>query len=119
MQLSVLENRILHDLPEEYHDLVEREFAKFESEISRMSPDEDKVGQATLTDSEQRKVRTTNQYGDYGHTIVELQCIKAVALKHNVPDWTSFVDPELTYEEVMSEIKAHANPTMKGMGNRR
>lgn len=113
MQLSILENRLLHRLPEKHHEAVEEEFSLFEMESSRLSEEPDKHGQATLTDREIQRATTTNQNGNYGHTVVELQAIKGVAMSYGIDDWLSYVDPELTYEENMSIIENEANPTMK------
>lgn len=113
MQLSVLESRLLNELPSEVHETVEKEFSRFEMEASRLSEEPDKTGQATLTDREIDRAETTNQNGKYGHTIIELQCIKAAAIKHELEDWPSYVDPTLTYEENIDIIKTEANSTMK------
>jgi hypothetical protein len=113
MQLSVLESRLLHKLPEKHHETVEKEFEKFEMETSRLSKDADKTGQATLTDREISRATTTNQNGEHGHTIIELQCIKAVGMEYQLEDWLSYVDPTLTYEENIDIIKSESNSTMK------
>jgi len=113
MQLSILENRILHRLPEKHQKVVKEEFSRFEMESSRLSEKPDKHGQATLTDEEIYRAATTNQNGNYGHTVVELQAIKGVAMSYGIDDWLSYVDPELTYEENMSIIENEAKPTMK------
>lgn len=113
MQLSVLESRLLHELPEKQHETVEKEFSRFEIETSRLSEDPEKAGQATLTDREIQRATTTNQNGDYGHTVIELQAIKGVAMKHGIDDWISYVDPELSHEENMEIMRTEANPTMK------
>lgn len=110
MQLSVLESRLLEKLPETHHEVVEKEFAKFEMETSRLGETDEKAGQATLTDREIERANTTNQYGSEGHTIIELQAIKAVALKHGIDDWLSYVDPTLTHEENMTLLEQKANP---------
>lgn len=99
--VSVLENRIMHEIPEEYHEDIEREFARFEFETARM-PEEiesDKAGQASLTDREIERTPTTNQHGDNGFTVVQLQAIKAKAIQNDVSDWTKKIDKTLTYEE--------------------
>lgn len=113
MQLSVLESRLLHNLPEKHHETVEREFAKFEMETSRVAQDGENYGQATLTDREQTVAETTNQYGDYGHTIIELQCLKAVAIKLGIRDWLSHIDATLSYEENATILESKGEPTMK------
>jgi hypothetical protein len=117
MQLSVLESRLLHELPQKHHETVEKEFAKFEMETSRLGREDDEYGQATLTDREIQRAVTTNQHGDYGHTIIELQAIKAVALHFGIDGWLDYVDPELTYEENMSIIKEKANPKQTQVNN--
>lgn len=113
MQLSILENRLLHRLPDKHEEVVEEEFSRFEMESSRLSNEPDKHGQATLTDREIQRATTTNQNGNYGHTVVELQAIKGVAMSYGIDDWLSYVDPELTYEENMSIIENKCNSTMK------
>lgn len=113
MSLSILESRLLERLPESYHDVVEEEFSRYEMESSRLSEEPDEHGQATLTDREIQRAVTTNQNGDYGHTVIELQVIKGVAMSHGINDWLSYVDPELTYEENMDIIETETNPTMK------
>lgn len=118
MQLSVLESRLIHKLPEKHHETVEKEFERFETESSRISEEPESYGQATLTDREINKANTTNQHGETGHTVIELQYIKAVALKNGVRDWLSYVDPELTYEENALLIENKANPTFKDIPQR-
>jgi hypothetical protein len=113
MQLSVLESRLLHELPEKHHETVEREFAKFEMETTRLGETDEKFGQATLTDRELERAKTTNQYGSHGHTTIELQSLKAVALKHGIDDWLSYVDPELSYGENMDILKNHGSNERK------
>lgn len=113
MSLPILESRLLDRLPESYHDAVEEEFSRYEMESSRLSEEADKHGQATLTDREIHRAVTTNQNGDYGHTVIELQAIKGVAMSYGIDDWLSYVDPELTHEENMDIIETEANPTMK------
>ena len=114
MNLETLENRILHemefypeDIPKDIaKGIIEEEFARFESEIERMSPDEDKVGQATLTEEEiGRFIPLGNQNNDR-LTLIELQCIKAYAIEYGVQDWTSKVDQDLTYEENIELMKS-------------
>jgi len=119
MQLSVLESRLLHALPEEYHDKIQKQFARFETGTSRVSDKHDKIGQATLTKREIERATTTNQNGDYGYTIIELQCIKGAALKYGIDDWLSYVDPEITYEENIGILKEKGNPTNKQISAQR
>lgn len=99
MNLSVLEERIKEEIPEEHHEAIDKEFSRFMMEANRISEDPEKIGQATLTDREIRRAPTTNQHGDYGFTVIQLQYIKAAAIKHGVRDWLSHVDPEITYSE--------------------
>jgi len=113
MQLSVLESRLLHNLPEKHHETVEKEFAKFEMETSRVAQDDENYGQATLTGREIAVANTTNQNGDYGHTIIELQCLKAVAIKLGINGWLSHIDPTLSYEENVTILESKGEPTMK------
>lgn len=118
MQLSILESRLLHNLPEEEHKTVKKEFSKFEMETSRLAQKPDKYGQATLTSLEIDKAVTTNQHGDYGHTIIELQTIKGVAVKLGVKNWLKYVDPKLTHEENMKIMEEQADPTVKELNAR-
>lgn len=113
MQLSLLESRVLDKIPEEYHEDVKEEFCRFESEINRMSEEDDKIGQATLTDKEIKRAKTTNQHGRRGHTVVELQAIKAAALKYGVEDWLSYVDSSLTHEENIEIMRQQTSETIK------
>lgn len=119
MQLSVLESRLLRKLPSEYHELIQKEFERFEMETSRLSEEPDKIGQSTLTNYEIDCATTTNQNGDYGHTVVELQCIKAAAIKYGVEDWLQYVDPKLSYEENISIMQEQGNPTSKEINVKR
>ena len=107
--LSVLEQRILYRLPTEFHEPVMEEFDKFIIESSRMSEDENKIGQATLTDNEISRLNTTNQHGDDGLTVIEYQCLKAVAIENGIMDWTSKVDSTLSYHENLSLMEQDNN----------
>lgn len=111
MNLSVLESRILNSLPGEYHEVVKKEFARFESETNRMSENKSDIGQASLTDHEVERLTTTNQHGNKGLTVVQWQCVKAAAIHYGITDWTSKVDPHLTKEEniTLMEEKATKN----------
>jgi len=100
--LSVLESRVLYQLPSEFHEGVLKEFDRFRLESSRMSEDEKKTGQATLTDNEISRLNTTNQHGDDGLTVIEYQSIKAKAIENGIMDWTSKVDSTLSYHENLS-----------------
>ena len=113
MQLSVLESRLLYELPEKHHETVQKEFARFEMESSRMSNEADKIGQATLTRNEIERAKTTNQHGEVGHTVIELQVIKAAAIEYNVDDWLSFVDSTLSHEENIEIMKEQGKPNNK------
>lgn len=99
MNLSVLENRLLFELPEQFHETVQEEIVKFEFETSRMSEDENKVGQASLNAAEIDRVKTTNQHGTDGLTVIQLQVLKAHAIENGVTDWTSKVDGSLSKQE--------------------
>lgn len=101
-KLSTLEKRILHKIPTEFHEDVLEEFDKYRIESSRMSDKENKIGQATLTDGEVSRLKTTNQHGDDGLTVIEYQSIKAKAIENGITDWTSKVDGSLSYYENMS-----------------
>jgi len=100
--LSVLEQRILYRLPTGFHEPVMEEFDKFIIESSRMSEDENKISQATLTDSEISRLNTTNQHGDNGLTVNEYQSIKAKAIENGIMGWTSKVDSTPSYHENLS-----------------
>lgn len=106
MTLSILESRLKHSLPKKYYQDIEREVGQFQSEIQRLSPREDKIGQATLTSREIRLAPTANQHSENGFTIIELQCIKAAAIKYKVDDWIHRIDSTLTYEEMIEEMKS-------------
>ena len=67
-----------------------------------MSENEEKTGQATLTDSEIQRLNTTNQHGDKGLTVIQYQSIKAKAIENGIMDWTSHVDSTLSYHENLS-----------------
>lgn len=116
MSLSILKERIKFELPNEYHQIIDEEFDRYQMESSRMSPEEDKIGQATLTDDEIKRATTTNQHGKHGLTVVQLQCVKAAALAYNVPNWLKHVDTTLTPEEnvdIMRQKGTNTGPTMK------
>jgi len=119
MNLSVLESRLLHELPEDCEEIVQKEFSLFEMETSRVSDSDEKLGQATLTSNEIARATTTNQHGSYGHTVVELQAIKAAALEYEIDDWLSYVDPKLTHEENINIMKQTGNPSNKKVNAKR
>ncbi len=100
MNNKILKDRIL----ERVEDVIEEEFARFECETSRMSEDEEKIGQATLTEYEKKQLPMGNQNSNLP-TIIEYQVIKAAAIKYDVVDWVSKVDPQLTYEENVELMK--------------
>lgn len=104
-ELSILERRLKHEVPEEYHEYIEREFAKFECEVERMSPDEENIGQATLTDREIRQLPIGNQNTDDRLTLIEYQNIKARAIHEGVNRWIERVDPSLSMEENIDRIE--------------
>lgn len=105
MTLTLLESRIKDSVPEQYHDDVEREVARFQSEIQRVSEHRDKIGQATLTQREVQLAPTANQHSEKGFTTIELQCIKAAALKYKINDWIHKIDSSLSYEENITNFK--------------
>lgn len=107
LDLSPLESRIYSKIPSQFHGDIAREFDRFEVETSRISKQEDKIGQATLTDGEIRRLNTTNQHGNDGLTVVQYQAIKAKAFKNGVSDWTSKVDSTLSYHENMKLMEQH------------
>ena len=113
MSLSTLESRLKDSIPPRFHESVEKEFSKYEMETSRLSKETDRIGQATLTQSEIQRAVTTNQYGDYGHTIIELQGMKGVAMHYDIDGWLDYIDPKLTYEENIQILEDETNPTMK------
>jgi hypothetical protein len=105
MTLSLLESRLKHSLPKEHHEEVEREVAQYQSEIQRLSSRREDIGQATLTNQELRLAPTANQHSEKGFTTIELQCIKAAAIKYQVDDWIHKIDSTLSYEENISLMK--------------
>lgn len=109
MFLDTLEMRLKHEIPEEYHQDIEEQFARFETEFARMSKEDGKTGQATLTRREVQRAPTTNQHGDEGLTVIQLQAIKAVAIEYAVDDWLSHVDGSLNMEENMEIIESQAD----------
>lgn len=117
MNLSTLEIRLKRKLPGDCHNIVERELDRFETERVAMSDDEDKLGQARLTDQEIARLPMGNQHTNWN--VVRWQCVKAAALEYGVLDWTSKVDTSLTYEEniALMENRATQNggPTMRQM----
>jgi len=113
MNLSVLENRLLFELPEEFHDTIQEEVARFESETSRMTRSKDKIGQATLNPHEISRVKTTNQHGTNGLTVIQLQVIKAYAIENGVDDWTSKVDGSLSKRENIELMKQNRSNTKR------
>jgi hypothetical protein len=116
MTLSLLESRLKHSLPEEHHEEVEREVAQFQSEIQRLSSRTDNIGQATLTNRELRLAPTANQHSEKGFTTIELQCIKAAAIKYQVDDWVHRIDKTLSYEENITKMKKHGEErNMRGL----
>ena len=122
MNLSILEGRIKDSIPEEYHDTVDKEFSKFIMESSRVSNKPEKIGQATLTKREIRRAPTTNQHGEDGFTVIQLQYIKAAAIKHGVRDWISHIDSTLTYSEnanLMADIGRRDTQTTRQMADLR
>lgn len=119
MNLSVLESRLLHELPEECEEIVQKEFSLFEMETPRVSDSDNKLGQATLTRNEIERAKTTNQHGSYGHTVVELQAIKGAAMNYGIDDWLSYVDPELTHEENINIMGQLGNPSSKKVNAKR
>jgi hypothetical protein len=92
-------------VPEENHDDIEREIARFQSEIQRLSEHDDKIGQATLTQRELQLAPTANQHSENGFTTIELQCIKAAAMKYGVSDWLHKIEKTLSYEENVTKMK--------------
>lgn len=99
MSISILESRLKENIPEEYHKDIEKEIGVFLSEISRLSCREEDIGQSTLTHREIERAPTTNQHGKQGFTVIELQCIKAAAIKYGIDDWLMEMDSSLSYEE--------------------
>lgn len=58
------------------------------------------LGQIELNDYEKRRLPLGNQYTDRRHKpIMCWQIVKAAAMYYEVEDWTSKVDPVLTYME--------------------
>lgn len=102
VNLTVLERRLQHRLPSDFTEDIADEFARFEVEVGRLSEEENKHGQATLTDSEINRLNTTNQFGNDGLTIIQWQAVKGKAISNGITDWTSKVDSSLSYHENLS-----------------
>lgn len=116
ISLSRLESRLKYEIPPEYHQEIEKQVSRFESEISRLSYDEEGIGQSTLTNSEIAKLPIGNQNTDT-MTLIEYQCIKAAAIKYSVSDWISRMDTSLSYEENIDLMAKSGNKrTMREMG---
>ena len=105
VNLTVLEKRLQHRLPSDFAEDIADEFARFEIEVGRLSEDEEKHGQATLTDSEINKLNTTNQFGNNGLTVVQWQAVKGKAISNGITDWTSKIDSSLSYHENLSLVE--------------
>ena len=98
--LDILLNRLCEKIPEKHHRVIEREVSKFETETSMLSTEEEKIGQARLTQNEVERLPTKNQHGGkYGLTVVQWQSVKGCAMHYGVTDWTAKIDPELSVEE--------------------
>jgi hypothetical protein len=118
MRYSVLERRVLEQVPEECHQDVIREFDKYRMETSRISQDKEKIGQATLTKREVSRAKTVNQHSnENGHTVIQLQAIKGAAIKYGVRDWLSHVDSTLSVKENIDIMRQKGEPTTKEMNN--
>lgn len=96
-RLGVLEDRLKRAIPEEHHRDIEKELSRYRTETEIMGKNNEKPGQARLTESEVERLPTGNQHTKWN--VVRWQVVKGAALHHGVTDWTSFVDPSLTYEE--------------------
>lgn len=107
--ISILYSRLTDKIPEAYHDEVEKVLSRYEMEVSMMADDDEGVGQALLTRHEMSRLKTRNQHQDpsEGHTIVELQCIKAAAIENGVRDWTSRVDSTLSKRENINRMRQY------------
>lgn len=70
--------------------------------------DDEVPPQLPITPHEKDRLRTTNQYGSQGLTIIEWQCVKGAASMYSVSDWTSKVDATLTKEENVSLMEEHS-----------
>lgn len=112
MNLGRLESRILHRLEDGTDDpetVVQQEINQFEYEVEVMSPDPEDLGQARLTDGEIRQLPMGNQHTKWN--VIRWQCVKAAAIKYDVPDWTSKVDRSLTYEENIDLMRQAGDET--------
>lgn len=76
------------------------------------------TGQSTLTESEIERLPMGNQNTKWN--VIRWQAVKGAAEFYEVNDWTSKVDPELTYEEniaIMAKYgtnrEANGGPTMR------
>jgi hypothetical protein len=118
MKYSILERRVLEQVPEEYHQDIVNEFDKYRMETSRVSEDEEKIGQATLTQREVARAKTINQHSSkHGHTVIQLQAIKGAAIKYGVRDWLQHVDSTLSVKENIDIMRQKGEPTAKEMNN--
>lgn len=74
------------------------------------------TGQAQLSDAEKDNLVIGNQHTE-GLTNIQWQVVKAAALRHRVPDWTSRADSALTMEENCEIMRKNGTgsdgPTMK------
>jgi len=110
--LSTLERRILERVDESNEEAVQKEFARFETEVQSMSNEPDGIGQARLTSHEASRLPTGNQHSD-SLTVIEWQCVKAAAIYYNVPDWTAKVDSSLSHEENIDLMKSISEGEME------
>jgi hypothetical protein len=114
INLDNLLRRIQDRIPEKYHDVLKEEFYTYQNEISRMSEQKDKIGQASLTDREIKKLPMGNQHTQWN--TIRWQAVKGAAIHYNVNDWTKKVDPTLTYEENIELMRKNGDSeTMREM----
>jgi hypothetical protein len=120
MKLTTLERRLKEVLPEDYAEDIGKEFDRYRTEVQTVSDEPDKIGQAQLTESEQRLLPMGNQHTKWN--LIRWQVVKAAAIHHGVIDWTSKVDTSLTYEENIQLMKKYGTKnnttTMREMAHK-
>lgn len=82
------------------------------------------TGQARLTESEIRRLPMGNQNTKWN--VIRWQAVKGAARYYEVSDWTSKIDPELSYEENIAlmadrgtNMAANGGQTMREMQTKR
>lgn len=71
-------------------------------------------GQAELTKSEIRRLPMGNQNTKWN--VIRWQAVKGAAVFYDVTDWTSKVDPDLSYNENIALMAQHGTNTAANGG---